>query len=283
MGTNSYMGRKLKTVRLQEKPAVIVTAFGSSKSSGFALNDLEEKIREALPDYELFWAFTSSIIRKKTGTSSLQQTLAQVQEQGFRKVVIQPVQIFPGSEYSEIIEIADMFPGLRVLVGETLMHRWQFVREILNVIEEDFAAPGEGINLLAMHGTSLTGDSANSAYLGVDRFVKDVYENVLTASLEGVPDGQGVIQKIKRKKRLNHPGKVRIIPLMYLAGIHVQNDLMGETGSWKSELEESGFEVSCPTAEIEGETSFKSLACYSEIQLFFIDRLKRTIELLSYY
>ena len=283
MQSSEYIGRKMKFPKLQEKPAIIVAAFGSSRRGKAALDDIDKKIRDFFPDHQIFWGYTSEIIRKKTKTPSLHETLAKVVSDGFRKAVVLPLQIFPGIEYREIADTARNYPGINILVGETLMHRWDFVKEVLSVVESDFLEPQQGLNLLALHGTPMVGDPANSGYLGLERMVADKYENVLAASLEGVPDHFAVMEKISRENLARRYRRVRILPMMYIAGLHVEDDLMGETDSWKTRLQQMGFEVECPTIESNGEQYFKSLASYHEIQNFFIERIRRTLELMKYH
>ena len=43
---------------------------------------------------------------------------------------------------------------------------------------------------------------------------------------------------------MKQPSKtLTLAPLMFVAGDHAKNDMAGEEDSWKSELEEKGYEV----------------------------------------
>lgn len=283
MHQHGYIGRKMRLPKLKEKPAIVIAAFGSSSRAKAALALFEQKLQQRFPDYEIFWAYTSEIIRKKTGLPSLQQTLASVEAQGFRKAVVQPLHIFQGTEYQQMAETCEYFPGLRVFLSETLLHRWDFVKETLEVIAEEFLPASEGLNLLALHGTPLAADPANIVHLGLERLVADLYPNVLTASVEGVPDHKAVLTRIKSHGLAEKYRRIKIIPMMYLAGIHVEDDLMGDEGSWRVALEEQGFAVQCPTIDHDGKNFFKGLAFYPELIDFFMERLKRTLELAKFY
>ncbi len=98
-----------------------------------------------------------------------------------------------------------------------------------------------------------------------------------------MPDHKAVLARIKRDKLTDYYKKIRIIPMMYLAGRHVEDDLMGEENSWKCALEKLGFTVECPTISIEGESCFKGLAYYPEVTEGFLSRLQRTMELEKVY
>ncbi len=283
MNQNGYIGRKMRLPEIQEKPAVVIAAFGSNNRAKIALNLFEEKLGEHFPDTTIYWAYTSEIIRKKLGLPSLQKILANVETDGYRKAVVQPLHIFPGTEYQQLAEICGFYPGMRVFLGETLLHRWGFIKTIIKVIQSEFLGPEEGLNLLAIHGTPLAADQANIIYLGFERLMSDTYPNVLTASVEGIPDHEALFAKMERENLSSRYKRIKIIPMMYFAGLHAEEDLMGDTGSWRGVLEGQGFAVECPTADVDGKKLFKGLAYYPEINEGFINRLKRAMELAKFY
>lgn len=281
MNQHGYIGRKMRQPQLRERAATIIAAFGSSSRAKEPLALFAERFSRAFPDEEPFWAYTSAIIRKKTGLPGLQETLAKVEAAGYRKAVVQPLHVFPGTEYQQMAEICSFFPGLRVVLGETLLHRWDFVRETLTVLEEDFLPPEIGTNLLALHGTPLAADPVNIVYLGLERLVADLYPNVLAASIEGVPDHQALFARLRRRGGAGKPRRLRILPVMFFAGVHAEDDLMGASDSWLQVLEAMGFEVDCPTSGSAG--AYKGLAHYPRILDFFMERLERGKGLIELY
>jgi len=280
---HGYIGRKMRLPELKEKPAIIVAVFGSSTRAKAAINIFKEKLGHEFPEHETFWAYTSEIIRRKTGLPGLQETLAKVEATGFRKAVVQPLHVFPGTEYQQMAETCEYFPGLRVFLSETLLHRWDFIKETLYVLETEFLTPDDGLNLLALHGTPLAADPVNTVYLGMEGMVRDLYPNVLVASVEGVPDSDAVLARIKRQNLAARYKKVKIIPVMYLAGLHAEEDLMGDENSWQMALQNMGFRVHCPMVTYDGKEYFKGLAYYPELIDFFMQRLKRCLMICSYY
>lgn len=283
MHQHGYIGRKMRLPKLKEKPAIVIAAFGSSNRAKVALEIFRERVKTEFSKYEVFWAYTSEILRKKLNLPSLQETLSQVEAAGFRKAVVQPLHIFPGTEFQHMAETCEFFPGMRVFLSETLLHRWDFVRDVLDVVEGDFLTPNQGLNILAIHGTPLTSDPVNIVYLGLERLVQDLYPNVLAVSVEGIPDHEAVFAMMKRKRMVDEFKKVKIIPMMYLAGLHAEEDLMGIENSWKAEMEGLGFSVECSMVNQEDSISFKGLAYFPKIIDFFIERLHRTLKLSSLY
>ncbi len=283
MHQHGYIGRKMRLPQLKEKPAIVISAFGSSSRGRAALDIFREKLEQQFPEHEKFWAYTSEIIRKKMGLPGLQEALARVEAAGFRKAVVQPLHIFPGTEYQQMAETCEYFPGLRVFLSETLLHRWEFIRQTLAVVEQEFLTPEQGLNLLALHGTPLAADPVNIVYLGLERLVADLYPNVMAASVEGVPDHEAVLARIRRRNPAGGSKKIKIIPMMYLAGLHAEEDLMGSGDSWRQRLEDMGFSVECAMIEHGGVNCFKGLAWYPEVTAFFMERLRRTLSLADFF
>jgi sirohydrochlorin cobaltochelatase len=268
---------------LKENPAIVIAAFGSTTSARSALDIFEARLTDRFPDHDIFWAYTSEIIRNKTGLPSLQETLARVEAQGFRKAVVQPLHVFPGTEYRQMEETCVYFPGLRVFMGETLFHRWPFVRQVLAVLEQEFLLPEQGVNLLALHGTPLAADPVNIVYLGLENLVRDRYPNVLAAAIEGIPDHEAVFHRMKQQGLADRFKQVRIIPMMYFAGMHARDDLMGPEDSWRTFLETMGFSVDCPMVPHGQRPLFKGLAHYPEVIGFLMERLERALTLAACY
>jgi sirohydrochlorin cobaltochelatase len=273
----------MRLPELKTAPAIVIAAFGSTSRSKAALEQFEQLLKHNLPEENIYWAYTSEIIRKKLNLPSLQETLAKVEADGHRKAVVQPLHIFPGTEYQQLAETCAYFPGLRIFLGETLLHRWDFVKEILVALEADFLTPEAGCNLLALHGTPLAADPVNMVYLGLERLVSDLYPNVRAAAIEGVPDHVGVFTRMERDQLAQRYRRIRIIPMMYFAGMHAEEDLMGAQESWRSALETLGFEVECPTIDGQGGAQYKGLAYYPEVIQSFMDRLQRALALAKHY
>lgn len=283
MHQHGYIGRKMRIPRLKSDPAIIIAAFGSTNRAKTALNLFKQQLKEAYPDQPVYWAYTSEIIRKKLDLPSLHQTLAQVESDGYRKAVVQPLHIFPGTEYQHLAEICEYFPGMRIFLSETLFHRWDFINQIMEAIKPDLLKPEDGLNILAVHGTPLASDPVNIVYMGLERMIENLLSNTFTATVEGVPSFQALLSRLARMDLTKTKKRLRIIPMMYFAGLHTEEDLMGDEDSWRLALEQIGFTVECPTVTIDGKLLYKGLAYYPQVRNGFLNRLARTIELARYY
>jgi len=266
-----------RRTKLKGLPAIVLTAFGTAERGKAVYQLFDNLVRNEFKDYDVSWAYTSEIIREKTGHPGILQALAAVEQRGFTRVVVQPLLVFPGTEYEILADSCQSFPGLRVLMGETLLHRWHFVEEVLDIVSKDFISPEEGINLLVAHGTPLCDDSANIVYLGLDHLLSRRFSNVSFCSVEGIPDREGVFRKLGESKLI-----ARLIPFMYVAGLHVEQDLLGEQDSYKKRLEEIGFSVECLTVQYQGERFHKGLGFYEGIRESFLDRLRHSLDLIRF-
>ena len=279
-----YIGRKMRLPSLEERPAIVIAAFGTSTRAGAGIEKFNQRLQERFSEYELFQAYTSDIIRKKMNLPGLRETLSSLESRGYRKAVVQPLHIFPGTEYTQLVETCASFPGLRIIVGETLMHRWQFVKQVLAIIESEFLPDKQGINILALHGSPLAAEPVNTLYLGLEQMVRGLYPNVFAASVEGVPDVDALLARLSRMRQGVSNARVRIIPVMFAAGMHVMDDLMGEDESWRTRLETMGFsQVDMPAVEHQGQEYYRGLCWYPEVSDMFAERLERSLELMRYY
>ena len=276
---------QLTTRTLAERPAVVIAAFGTSTKAQVTYDVFERALREEFPETEIRWAFTSEVIREivnerwardgiQKRLSSLQQALADLEAEGFTKVAIQPLHIFPGEEYEEVLSIARGFPGLKIEIGETLLQRWEGVREVVAAIAAGFLPPEEGANVVVAHGTPTTHSGANIAILGLERHLLRNYPNAYVGTIDGVIAPEEALGPATA-----HPGKrVRFVPLMYVAGDHVMNDVMGEGAeSWRSRVEAAGKTAEAPTVELEGKTYYRGLGFLPEVNEIFLREIHRAL------
>lgn len=281
---------QLITRTLKDKPAIVLTAFGTSTRAKATYDVFEAQVRKKFPEYEIRWAFTSEVIRErvnerlakqgsKTRFLSLQQALANLEAEGFTKAAVQPIHIFPGEEYEEVLRIVDNFPGLRIETGESLLQRWENVFEVVKILEQDFLPTEEGCNVIVAHGSPSTNVGSNIVYLGLDRYLSKHYSNVFLGGVDGVITRDDALSAVKKYPK----AKVRFIALMYVAGDHIMNDIMGEKEddkepSWKREVEEQGIKAESVKIEHEGQTYYKGLGFFSEVNEIFIREIQRSLK-----
>ncbi|MCF6291370.1 MAG: sirohydrochlorin cobaltochelatase [Desulfobacterales bacterium] len=290
------------TRTIQKEPAIVITAFGTTTDARATFDFFEKQLTTGLPDrfrnYKIAWAFTSEIVRerankkfKEAGSDrrylSLAQTLANLEDQGYRKIALQSLHIFPGQEYRDMEKVIRAFRqiGLRIEYGGTLLHEWPWLFEAVNELEKEFLAPDQGCNVLVAHGTPQTFPGSNSTYLGLDRYLSRKYSNVFVGGVDGVLTRDQALDQARA-----YPiGRVRFIPFMYVAGDHIMNDIMGSEAddnglpSWAMELEQAGIKVDTVHASYRNKDFFKGLGFYEKINRMFIRQLVESLERLEKY
>lgn len=278
---------QMMTRTLKERPAIVIAAFGTSTKAQITYDAFTEQLKKTFPDHEIMWAFTSEVIRERVNARrvkkgegerllSLQEALARLEAEGHRKVVVQPLHIFPGSEYNDVVAKAQNFPGLRVELGETLLQRWDVLREVVELLSKDFLSDEEGANVLVTHGTPSTHIGSNITLLGLNHHLLSHYPNVYMGCVDGAITKEEALNRANAHKG----GKVRFIPLMYVAGDHIMNDIMGEDGreSWKADVEAAGKKVDVPTVDVAGEKYFRGLGFLPEVNEIFIREIGRSLK-----
>ncbi|MBI5442836.1 MAG: sirohydrochlorin cobaltochelatase [Deltaproteobacteria bacterium] len=288
LGTPARAAQLLTRAR-NERPAIVLAAFGTSTRAQATYDFLEAQVRRELPDYELRWAFTSEIIRERTNARrekegrperlrSLAEVLAGLEGEGYGTIVVQPLFVAPGEEYDEALAVVRRFPSLRIEVGETLLHRWSSVEEVLLALRRDFLPPEEGCNVLVAHGSPTTGAASNTTLLGLERQLARVAPNAYLGCVEGVIPAEDALERA----RACAGKRVRFVPLMLVAGDHILNDVMGGKGaegsSWRAELVRAGKEVDVPTLQFGGETHYKGLGFIPEVNAVFIRGIRKALD-----
>ena len=295
--TASSLPAAAMTRTLKEEPAIVLVAFGTTTRAQATYDHFEAQLRAELParfkGYRIEWAFTSEIVRERANRKfakegspkryrSLLQVLADLEDEGYRRMVLQSLHIFPGQEYEDMgreIEALRSL-GLRIEYGGTLLHEWPWVFEAVDAVEPEFLKPAEGCNILVVHGTPETFPGSNSTYLGLDRYLSRKYPNVLVAGVDGVLTREQAMQQAKTYQ----PQRVRMIPFMYVAGDHIMNDIMGSKAddegvpSWAMELEAAGHKVDTPMTKVRGSSYFKGLGFNDAINRMFIRQLLENLE-----
>ncbi len=286
------------TRTLKKEPAIVIVAFGTTTRAMVTYDVFEKQLRRELPEkyrkLRIEWAFTSEIVRERANRKfreqgldrrflSLPQVLANLENDGYRKVAIQSLHIFPGQEFADMERQIAAFRqlGLRIEYGGTLLHEWPWVFETVDALEPYFLPPEQGCNVLVVHGTPKTFPGSNATYLGLDRYLSAKYDNVFVGGVDGVLTREQALDKARACK----VKRVRLIPFMYVAGAHIMDDIMGRgtstAPSWAMELKQAGIEVDSLTVEYQGKTYYRGLGFYESINRNYIRQLEESLTRLA--
>ena len=194
-----------------------------------------------------------------------EELLERLYIEGYEEVIIQPLHIIPGEEFSYIKNIEvyfkDKFKSIKV--GRPIFYYQGieglpedyslFIKSIKGIIE------GEEAVVMMGHGTV---HPSNAVYGALQSVLNDEgYKNVFVGTVKGYPNFTSVLNKIKKRGIK----KVLLMPLMLVAGNHAINDMTSEKDySWKSMLEAEGIEIKLWT---------KGLGEVDEFAQLYIDRV----------
>ena len=234
------------------KKAILVVSFGTIYLDTLekTIEKAERQIRDKFSEYDIYRAFTSHMIIKKLKekyeifVDTPEEMLEKLYEDGYEEVIMQPLHMIPGEEFIYINKIAELFKEkFEVLkVGRPIFY-YQGIEELPQdyslFIEATKELYEENSAVVLMgHGTA---HPANSVYGCLQAVFEDEgYENVFVTTVEGYPNFENVIRRLKRK----NISEVTIAPLMVVAGDHARNDMASDDeDSLKSVLEAEGIKV----------------------------------------
>jgi len=228
--------------------ALAVISFGTTfPDARQSIAKIEAELCAAMPDYDFYRAFTSSIVRKRIedaegiripGAGELMEELCAA---GYKEVCCQSLHIMPGMEYEkmcrELIPYREKFD--RFAIGEPLLSTPDDCRMVCEGLLSSLPerAPDEAWVYMG-HGTE---HFANAVYSEMENQFRALgAEHIYVGTVEKFPGIEYIRDRLKKRQIR----RVTLAPLMIVAGNHVKNDLAGDNDdSWKSILTQDGFDV----------------------------------------
>lgn len=254
------------------KLALIAVSFGTSypETRKKSIEAVEEKLAKEYPEFDVFRAFTSNKVIKKIKEQE-QMTILTVDQQmqkliaeGYKEIYVQPLHIIPGSEYSKALHQAMRYKDQLELikVGKPLLSSMEDYQKIvawLEKLSQDLKTD-EALVLMG-HGSQ---HSAFTVYACLDHMLLE--KPIFICAVESYPEITLLIERLKKSSYK----KIKLYPLMLVAGDHATNDMASdEEDSWKSQLEQAGFAV---------EAYLKGMGEAAEIQQQFFEHAAAMME-----
>lgn len=253
-----------------QKRALLVVSFGTTFPNAIqAIENIENKMKETFPEYDFFRVFTSGmIIRKLKRTKNIdimdmERALDYLYKEGYTEVICQPTHIINGIEFEKIKRAAAPYEKLfqKLIIGNPLLTEQDNFEKTAQILLTKMPAFREDEAVVFMgHGSE---HFANSAYSQMENMFRHLgREQVYVGTVEGFPELEYIIKRLEAKKIK----KVHLMLMMIVAGDHAQNDLAGDEDSWKTQLQEMGYEVS---------TGIMGMGCIDEIAQLYVEQLKK--------
>lgn len=253
------------------KKGILVVSFGTSHldTMGKTIEVIEKEMEERFQECNVYRAFTSGmIIRKLKRTEGISvdtapEALSRMASDGIEEVIIQPTHIINGIENDRMMEdlMEHMSLFKRIRVGKPLLSSVEDYKKAIHAVMAETELDDGEMLVLMGHGTD---HHANSAYPTLEyTFHALGYSQVLVGTVESFPELKNVMAKLK----IAGKKKVALMPFMLVAGDHAKNDMAGEEDSWKSQLEEEGYEV---------RVIMKGLGEFRGIRQIFVEHIEDT-------
>ncbi len=252
---------------------IVLVAFGTTRRAKKVYQYMDAILKEYFPDHELYWAYSSRMIRsmlKQQGTSSFKsplQILSQLKAKGHKWAVVQSLHLLSGHEFFRLKDEISL-SGLRTSIGLPLLSYPSDYFKLASILQPYLTKirDKEAV-ILVGHGTD---HPIWSSYIALEAILREKYGNrVFIGVIEGYPSIEHILSKL-----LSHGiSKVKLMPLMLVSGNHVEEDLMGNEDSWKRIMEKNDILV-----EMVGD----GLGYEREIVGLFADHIKEALSVIPY-
>ncbi|MDO5714277.1 MAG: sirohydrochlorin cobaltochelatase [Tissierellia bacterium] len=244
---------------------IIVASFGTTHEDTRkkTIENIENKIVKAFPDFHVMRAFTSRMVinrLKKNDNIKVfneKEALMEMESLGINRedIYIQPLHIIPGFEYEKLVKLD------QVHISKPLLYNKSCIEEIIDTM--DFNISKDEQLVLFGHGSSHEKDDFYQMFNNL--LQSKGYHNIFMVTAEGEITIDDIIPKLKE----NGLKKIVLQPFMIVAGDHAKNDMASDDeDSLKSILEKEGFEV---------EPRLIGLGEYDFICDMYIERLEESM------
>ena len=254
------------------KKALVIVSFGTTyERARRSIDAVERALAQAAEGYDVFRAYTSSIVRKVLKSRgeivpSLEEVLEKLANESYDTVLVQPTHLLYGNEYDEKIRAPYRQYESRfqhIALGRPLVAENDDLLKLAEILAA--LKPGDADALLLMgHGTT---HFANMVYPAMQTALRlQGHPNVVVATVEGWPTLENAIDEL----RALGAKRVELRPMMLVAGDHAQNDMAGDDAdSWKNRLTAAEFDVHCT---VEG------LGTLENVQKLYVEHLKAELK-----
>ncbi len=266
-----------------DKRAVVLAGFGTTYPTAVAaIIDIRKKVQKAFPRVTVKIAFTSNIIReiwhkRQQDATFLEEnrdvpkdilyvkgplaTIADLQDAGYRTVIVQPLHVYDGEEYTDlcsyirglnaITTVKKKYqPFEKLAIGRPALGRHGIVHDYHKDMEAAAKALAPDVALAEKNGAALVyvghGNEyySTGVYAEFQEVMRRLYPKarVFVGTVEGFPSKDDVVSAVTS----DGIKKVLLKPLMIVAGDHANNDMAGDDAdSWKNTFKRAGIRVQC--------------------------------------
>jgi len=230
------------------RKAILAVSFGvSNRESRVKTIDIcEREIRQFLPDYDFFKAYTSKRTiekiknREQITIDNVEQALGKIVQGNYDELIVHPFYVVHGVEFQKLVEIVSLHQHQfkKIKIGRPLLTHMEDHLNVARILKKSLPVLAHKEAIVFMgHGVST---AAQTAYPTLEYVLRDHGINAFVGTIEVYP---GVGQIIKRLKE-HQIERVTLMPFLLTAGHHTTYDMVGnQENSWKNQLEKAGYPV----------------------------------------
>lgn len=220
---------------------IVLAAFGTTSRALNTYSFIDAAVKRAFPDHPVRWAYTSRMVRshmKKKHRANMKdplQVLDELAGQGHCWAVVQSMHLICGHEFYRLLdEVRDS--RVRTSMGLPLLTSPVDYQQITAAILGNGLPDNGTATVLVGHGTD---HPAWTAYPALQQIIQVSRANIHVATVEGESAMEETIANVMRSGATH----VHLVPLMLVAGVHLQEDIAGDEDSWKKAFLDAGLQV----------------------------------------
>lgn len=229
------------------KKAILIVSVGTSRLEALEHTTfaLQEEVSARFMDWKCYVAFSSRHILNKMNEKSrgiylgIEEAFSKMLADGMEEILIQPTNLLNGLESDSMLEQIEQNRAKfkKIIVGRPLLStKEDYIRTIEAILQEVELEEEEALVLIG-HGTN---HLSGATYQNLEYTAYTTgHRNIFVGTMEGEKNQRMTLRKLG----VSGYKKVRLMPLLFVAGYHAMKDIAADSSSWKSVLEEAGYEV----------------------------------------
>ncbi len=250
--------------------AIVLTAFGTTTRALQTYNFMNHIIRQEFRGHEIHWAFSSRMVKDRLKESKgfevrhPHQVLQDLHDRGHGWAVVQSLHLLCGHEFYRLLaEVAPL--AIRTSIGLPLLSSYEDYQRLGRALGRKADSNQQEALVLVGHGTD---HPSWSAYPALENILRRKYDpGIYVGVVEGYPTREQVVREVVRAGFR----RVRLVPLMLVAGVHFIEDLRDGPDSWAAAFQNAGLKV-----EVEPE----GLGMRKEVVQIFVDHIREALDVI---
>ncbi len=243
------------------KTPIVMAAFGTTSKALDTYSFIDQIVKQRFPEHEIIWAYSSRMVRdsiKKDRNLDLKhphEVLDDLKQRGFEWAVVQSLHLMCGHEFNRLVAEARSC-NIRTSIGLPLLCAPEDYLATIEALRGACQVKKEAVVMVG-HGSD---HPSWCSYMALQQLLhREIGQGIYVGVVEeGCPSQEEIVAAVKQ----DGFEKVRLMPLMLVAGVHFYEDLAGEEDdSWKSAFEKENIAVSLVPDGIGKQTGIVDIFC----------------------